>query len=138
MRHRKKGRKLNRTSSHRRAMLANMATALFTNERIKTTEAKAKELRSLVERMITLAKRGDLHSRRLVLRVIRDKKVASKLFDDIAPRFSEREGGYTRIIKLGPRQGDAAPMSILELVEKGSEATEAEGKVSSSGVEGRG
>lgn len=117
MRHRKKGNKLSRSRSHRRAMLANMATALLQWERIRTTEAKAKELRRLVERLITLAKRGDLHSRRLVLRVVRDKKVVAKLFDDIALRFATREGGYTRMVKLGPRQGDAAPMSLLELVE---------------------
>lgn len=107
---------MNRTGSHRRAMLANLAIALLDKERVKTTDAKAKQARQLVERLITLAKRGDLHSRRLALRVIKDKKVVSKLFETIAPRFSDRQGGYTRITKLGPRCGDAASLSILELV----------------------
>ncbi len=116
MRHRKKGRKLNRTASHRRAMLRNMATSLFLHERVETTTAKAKELRPYAERLITLAKRGDLHARRLAAAKVRDRAVVGKLFDDIGPRFQDRPGGYTRILKLGARKGDAADMSLIELV----------------------
>jgi large subunit ribosomal protein L17 len=121
MRHRKKGRKLNRTASHRKATLRNMATSLFRHERIETTEAKAKELRPFAERMVTLAKRGDLHARRQAARQISDRQVLGKLFDDIGPRFAERQGGYTRILKLGARRGDAAEMALIELTDKGSE-----------------
>ena len=117
MRHRKKGRKLSRTPSHRRATLRNMATSLFLHERIETTTAKAKELRPYAERLITLARRGDLHARRLAARKIQDRQVLGKLFDDIAPRFAERPGGYTRVLKLGNRRGDAADMSLIELVD---------------------
>ena len=121
MRHRKKGRKLNRTASHRKAMLRNMATSLFQHERVTTTEAKAKELRPYAERLITLAKRGDLHARRLAARKIADQEILRKLFDDIGPRFTERPGGYTRIRKLGIRKGDAAEMALIELVEQSSQ-----------------
>ncbi len=117
MRHRKKGRKLSRTPSHRKATLRNMAASLFLHERIETTTAKAKELRPYAERLITLARRGDVHSRRLAARKIHDRNVLGKLFDDIAPRFTERPGGYTRILKLGNRKGDAADMSLIELVD---------------------
>ena len=116
MRHRKKGRKLQRTASHRRAMLRNLATSLFRHERIKTTTAKAKELRPYAERLITLARRGDLHARRLVARKIQDREVLGKLFDEISSRYAERSGGYTRILKLGNRKGDAAEISLIELV----------------------
>jgi len=116
VRHRKKGRQLSRTRSHRKATLRNMATSLFRHERIETTTAKAKELRPFAERLITLACRGDLHARRLAGRNIQDREVLGKLFDDIGPRFSERPGGYTRILKLGNRKGDAAEMSLIELV----------------------
>ncbi|HIA73807.1 MAG TPA: 50S ribosomal protein L17 [Gemmatimonadetes bacterium] len=116
MRHRKKGRKLQRTASHRRAMLRNLATSLFRHERIETTTAKAKELRPYAERLITLARRGDLHARRLVARKIQDREVLGKLFDEIASRYAERPGGYTRILKLGNRKGDAAEISLIELV----------------------
>ena len=116
MRHRKSGRKLGRTASHRKATLANLATALFEHTSIKTTTAKAKEARATVERLITFAKRGDLHSRRQVMRTIKDKAIVKKLFDEIAPKYAERNGGYTRIIGLGQRQGDGANLSILELV----------------------
>ena len=119
MRHRKSGRKLNRTSSHRKAMMRNMVTSLLDHERIETTDAKAKELRRLTDRMITLGKRGDLHARRQALSVIRSKAVTAKLFDEIADRFRDRPGGYTRVIKVGNRSGDAAPVSIIELVEAG-------------------
>jgi large subunit ribosomal protein L17 len=117
MRHRKKGRHLGRTTSHRQAMLRNMATSLFKHERIETTLAKAKELRQYAEPLITKAKRGDLHNRRLVARQIRDREALSKLFEEIGPRYAERPGGYTRVVKLGHRSGDAADVAIIELVE---------------------
>lgn len=121
MRHRNKGRALSRTSSHRKATLRNLATSLFRHERIETTTAKAKELRPYAERLITLARRGDLHSRRLAARSVSDRAVLGKLFDDIAPRFETRPGGYTRILKLGTRRGDAAEMALIELVERREE-----------------
>ena len=117
MRHRRKGRKLGRTGPHRKALLSNMAIALFEHEKIQTTEPKSKELRRTAEKLITLAKRGDLTARRRAARTIRDKVILQKLFDDIGPRYAERKGGYTRIIKLGHRFGDGAPMAIIELVE---------------------
>ncbi|MBL90953.1 MAG: 50S ribosomal protein L17 [Myxococcales bacterium] len=116
MRHLKKGRKLNRSNAHRQAMLRNMAVSLFRHERIETTDAKAKTIRSFAERLITLAKRGDLHARRLAYRHVRDQDILKKLFDDIGPRYAERPGGYTRIFKLGNRRGDNAPLSMIELV----------------------
>jgi len=116
VRHRKKGRQLSRTRSHRKATLRNLATSLFLHERIETTTAKAKELRPFAERLITLARRGDVHSRRLAAMKIQDRDVLGKLFDDIAPRYMERPGGYTRVLKLGNRKGDAAEMSLIELV----------------------
>ncbi|CAB5122853.1 LSU ribosomal protein L17p [Olavius algarvensis associated proteobacterium Delta 3] len=116
MRHRKSGIKLNRTGSHRKAMFRNMVTSLFKHDRIRTTDAKAKELRSWADRLITLAKRGDLHARRQALAIIREKAVVHKLFEDVQNRFGNRQGGYTRVIKLGPRKGDAAPISLVELV----------------------
>jgi large subunit ribosomal protein L17 len=122
MRHLKSGRKLNRSSSHRRAMLANMVTSLLLHEQMETTDAKAKELRRWADRMVTLGKRGTLHARRQALAFVRDRKVVAKLFDDIASRFRERPGGYTRITKLGIRQGDAAALSIIELTERGDQA----------------
>ncbi len=117
MRHRNKGRTLSRTASHKKATMRNMATSLFRHERIETTTAKAKELRPFAERLITLGKRGDLHARRLAGRLIADRQVLGKLFDDIGPRFTERPGGYTRILKLGTRRGDAAEMALIELVD---------------------
>ncbi len=116
MRHKKAGRKLGRTSAHRDAMFRNMVTSLFEHERIVTTTQKAKELRPIAEKLITLAKRGDLHARRQALSYIRSKDVVAKLFDEIKEQFATRNGGYTRIIKTGIRQGDAASMSIIELV----------------------
>jgi large subunit ribosomal protein L17 len=116
MRHQKAGLKLNRTSSHRKAMFRNMVTSLFKHERIRTTTAKAKELRRWAERLITLAKRGDLHARRQVLSVIREKAVAHKLFEVAQQRFGAVSGGYTRITRLGRRPGDAAPISLIELL----------------------
>lgn len=117
MRHRVKGRKLKRTASHRTALLRALATSLLKHKRIKTTLAKAKEARSFVERIITKAKKGDLHSRRLVLNEIKDKEVVKELFSDIVNKIADRPGGYTRIVKLGTRLGDAAQMAILELVD---------------------
>jgi large subunit ribosomal protein L17 len=116
MRHLNAGRKLNRSASHRRALFRNLVTALLERERIKTTDAKAKETRRLAERMITLGKEGTLAARRRALTFVQSRTVVKKLFDDIAPRFKERNGGYTRIVKIGIRHGDAAPVSILELV----------------------
>jgi large subunit ribosomal protein L17 len=115
--HLKSKRKLNRTAAHRKAMLNNIVTELFKHGRIKTTEVKAKEMVKLVDKLVTLAKRGDLYARRQVLRYIKDKDVVKKLFDIIAPRFQTHQGGYTRIVKFGQRKGDGAPIAIIELVE---------------------
>ena len=116
MRHRKAGVKLNRTSSHRKAMFRNMVTSLLKHEKIRTTDVKAKALRAWVDHIITLAKRGDLHARRQALSIVREKKVVHKLFAEASDKFGGREGGYTRITKLGFRKGDAAPVSIIELI----------------------
>ena len=118
MRHNKTGRKLGRNSSHRKAMMRNMVTSLLDHEKITTTDARAKELRKIAEKMITLGKRGTLHARRQALQVIMDKNVVAKLFERIAPRYADRPGGYTRIVKLGYRQGDNAALSLIELVEE--------------------
>jgi large subunit ribosomal protein L17 len=118
MRHGKKIAKLGRTASHRKAMLSNMMMSLFANERITTTQIRAKALRRTAEKVITFAKKGDLHARRQVLRVIADKQIVSKLFDELGPRYKSRNGGYTRVVKLGPRRGDGAFMSIIELVDR--------------------
>jgi large subunit ribosomal protein L17 len=118
MRHNKSGKRLGRNTPHRTAMLRNMVTSLFDHEKITTTDARAKELRKVVDRMITLGKRGDLHARRQVLSVIRDQKIVAKLFDQIGPRYKDRPGGYTRIVKIGSRLGDNAPQSIIALVEE--------------------
>lgn len=117
MRHRKSGRKLGRSSSHRKALFRNMVTSLLEHERIQTTDAKAKEVRRVAERMITLGKRGTLHARRRAMRIIRRREVTAKVFDELADRYRDRHGGYTRILKLGIRTGDAAPISIVELVQ---------------------
>ena len=109
-------RKLGRDSSARKALLRGIVTSLFQHERIETTEAKAKELRKVADKMLTLAKRGDLHARRQVMAYMMDEDVVKKLFDEVAPKYKDRKGGYTRIIKAGVRQGDAAPMVIIELV----------------------
>ncbi|MBI1987441.1 MAG: 50S ribosomal protein L17 [Nitrospinae bacterium] len=121
MRHRKAGRKLGRTSSHRQAMLGNMLMGLITSEGIITTLAKAKELRRVADRMITLAKRGDLHARRLALMVVRDEPAVRKLFDVLGQRYAERHGGYTRIYQLGHRHGDSAPLALIEWVDRPAE-----------------
>ncbi len=116
MKHRVAGRKLGRTSMHRTSVLRNLSTELFRHERIRTTLMKAKELRPFAERLITLAKRETLHARRLVLRDIHDRDVVAKMFDAISSRFAQRPGGYTRIVKLGPRRGDNSEMALIELI----------------------
>jgi large subunit ribosomal protein L17 len=126
MRHLVKGRKLRRTTAHRKALLRNLVTSFLETERIKTTLAKAKEARPLAEKMITLAKKNTLHTKRQALRVLTKEAAAKKLFEEIAPRFSERPGGYTRIVKLGTRLGDGAQMAMFELV--GSEYKKKEKK----------
>ncbi len=122
MRHRKDHRKLGRSPSHRKAMLRNLVTSLLEHEQVRTTEAKAKEVRRIAERMITLGKRGTLHARRRALRTIRSKQVAAKVFDTLSARYSERKGGYTRVMKLGRRVGDNADMAIVELIPDGESA----------------
>ena len=117
MRHKKKGRKLGRTPSHRKAMIGNMAANLFKHKQIRTTDAKAKAARPVIEKLITLGKRGNLHARRQAMKILPTKDDVNLLFHEIAPQYQDREGGYTRIIKLGQRINDAAPTSILELVE---------------------
>ncbi len=116
MRHKVVGRKLGRNASHRKAMFRNMVTSLLEHERIVTTVPKAKEVRRVAEKMITLGKRGDLHARRQAMTYIRSKAVVAKLFDDLSEQYADRQGGYTRIIRTGTRSGDAAPMAIIELV----------------------
>ncbi len=123
-----KGRRMGGSSAHQRLMLANLATALFEHGRIRTTEARAKRLRPYAERLVTIAKREDLHARRQVMKTIRDKEIVHQLFAEIAPRYAERPGGYTRIIKIGARKGDNAPMAIIELVEALTVAQEAVGE----------
>ncbi|MDD4730366.1 MAG: 50S ribosomal protein L17 [Desulfovibrio sp.] len=125
MRHRKSGRKLNRTNAHRKALMRNMARALLTYERIRTTEAKAKELRKVVDGLVSLALRDDLHSRRQAYKALNNHQLVQRLFDEIAPRFKEDQGGYTRILKLAvPRRGDCAPMCVIELTRRAEEAAE--------------
>ncbi|WP_292895750.1 MULTISPECIES: 50S ribosomal protein L17 [unclassified Nitratireductor] len=122
MRHGKSGRKLNRTASHRKALFANMAASLIEHEQIVTTLPKAKELRPIVEKLVTLGKRGDLHARRQAISAIRDESLVKRLFDTLAPRYAERNGGYTRIMKAGFRHGDNAPMAVIEFVDRDVEA----------------
>ena len=117
MRHHRQGKKLGRDASHRRALYANLASALIEHGRIRTTEAKAKAVKPIAEQMITLARRGDVHARRQALAYLRSQDVVHKLFSEVAPRFADRPGGYSRIVKIGPRQGDAAEMVYLELVD---------------------
>jgi len=129
MRHLNAGRKLNRSGAHRKALFRNLVTSLIEHESVRTTDAKAKELRSYADRMVTLGKRGTLHARRQALAFVRSASAVKKLFEDIAPRFQQRPGGYTRVTKLGVRRGDAAPMSVVELTERSTTGqTEAERK----------
>jgi len=130
MRHRKGGKKLGRNPAHRRALLRNLVTSLFKYEQIETTDAKAKAIRPIAEKMITLAKRGDLHARRQALAFIQEKKIVHKLFEEIAKRYMDRQGGYIRIIKKGIRKGDAAPISVVQLIpaeEAGAEEEQKQG-----------
>jgi large subunit ribosomal protein L17 len=122
MRHRNQGRKLNRTATHRSALFASLATALIKHEQIATTLPKAKELRRVTDRLITLAKKGDLHARRLAFSRLRDEAIVAKLFDTLGPRYAERPGGYTRVLKAGFRYGDSAPMAVIELVDRDPDA----------------
>lgn len=117
MRHKKSGRKLSRKTAHRKALMSNLASALITHKKIKTTDAKAKELRMFIEPLVTFAKRGDIHARRQVLKKIRHKSIVRELFDNVGPTFSNRKGGYTRITKLGYRDNDCAPISLIEFVD---------------------
>ncbi len=128
MRHGKSGRKLNRTASHRKALFANMAASLIRHEQIITTLPKAKELKPIVDKLVTLGKRGDLHARRQAISQIRDKDAVSKLFDTLAPRYKDRAGGYSRVLKAGFRHGDAAPIAVIELVDRDESARGAEDK----------
>jgi large subunit ribosomal protein L17 len=136
MRHHKSGRKLNRTSSHRKAMFANMAASLIKHEQIITTLPKAKDLRPIVEKLVTLAKRGDLHARRQAISQLRDVGTVKKLFDTIGPRYKERAGGYTRVLKAGYRYGDAAPVAVIEFVDRDREARGAEDRARVAEAEG--
>ena len=122
MRHRKQGRKLNRTASHRKAMFANMAASIIEHEQIVTTLPKAREIRRIVDKLISLGKRGDLHARRQAISKIRDVEQVRKLFETLGPRYKERNGGYTRVLKAGFRYGDNAPMAVVELVDRDLEA----------------
>ena len=131
MRHQKSGRKLGRNSSHRKAMFGNMVTSLFKHEQIETTESKAKELQPVAEKLITLAKRGDLHARRQAFALMRDKAVTNKLFEDLKERFLDRQGGYTRILKKGQRKGDGAAISIIQLLPKEEETKKSKRKTKS-------
>jgi large subunit ribosomal protein L17 len=128
MRHLNKGRQLNRSGSHRKALLRNLAVSVLTHECIRTTEAKAKEARGLIERVITWGKRGDLHARRLAVRQVKSRALVKKVFDELAPRYQQRPGGYTRIIKAGYRPGDNAPLVVLELVDRPETTTDSKSK----------
>ncbi len=138
MRHGVAHRKLNRTASHRRAMFANMAASLIEHEQIVTTLPKAKELKPIMDKLITLAKRGDLHARRQAISKIRDKGQVAKLFETLGPRYAERPGGYTRVLKAGFRHGDSAPMAVIELVDRDPEAKGAADRAREDAVEGAG
>jgi large subunit ribosomal protein L17 len=128
MRHGNSGRRFNRSAAHRKAMFANMAAALIRHEQIVTTLPKAKDLRPVVEKLVTLGKRGDLHARRLAIAQIRDEDAVKKLFEKLGPRYSSRNGGYTRVLKAGFRYGDSAPAAVIELVDRDPEAKGAEDK----------
>ena len=135
MRHGKSGRKLNRTASHRKAMFANMAASLLRHEQIVTTLPKAKDLRPVVDKLITLGKRGDLHARRQAIAQIRDEEVVSKLFETLGPRYKDRNGGYTRVLKAGFRHGDNAAVAVIELVDRDTDAKGAEDRARQEALE---
>lgn len=141
MRHRRAGKKLGRDSSHRQAMLRNMVTSLFKHEQLETTDAKAKQLRPMAEKIITLAKRGDLHARRQALAYIKDKAITHRLFGDLKDRYMDRQGGYVRIVKKGNRKGDGAPLSVIQLLpeEEGKKKVKKKGKTAkaASGAESK-
>lgn len=141
MRHRRAGKKLGRDSSHRQAMLRNMVTSLFKHEQLETTDAKAKQLRPMAEKIITLAKRGDLHARRQALAYIKDKAITHRLFGDLRDRYMDRQGGYVRIVKKGNRKGDGAPLSVIQLLpeEEGKKKVKKKGKTAkaASGAESK-
>lgn len=128
MRHRRAGKKLGRSASHRDAMMRNMVTSFLKDEKVVTTDMKAKLLKSITDKMITLGKRGDLHARRQVSMVVRDRAVTKKLFEEISPRYQDRQGGYTRSVKIGNRHGDNAPISVVELVVRPEEVKAKKGK----------
>jgi len=127
MRHLKTGRKLNRTAAHRKALMRNLVKALLLREQIQTTDAKAKELRRWADRMVTLGKKNSVHARRLAFSYLGSRRLVQRLFDDVAPRFQSRSGGYTRVLKIGPRRGDAAPISLVEFTERKAEPSTVEG-----------
>ena len=123
MRHLKAGRKLNRTAAHRKMLMRNLVKALIQREQIRTTDAKAKELRRWADRMVTLGKKGTLHARRLAFAYLGSRRLVQRLFDEVTPRFQDRAGGYTRVLKIGPRRGDAAPISLVEFTVRGEAKT---------------
>ena len=127
MRHLKTGRKLNRTAAHRKALMRNLVKALLLREQIQTTDAKAKELRRWADRMVTLGKKNSVHARRLAFSYLGSRRLVQRLFDEVAPRFQSRSGGYTRVLKIGPRRGDAAPISLVEFTERKAEPSTVEG-----------
>lgn len=127
MRHLKTGRKLNRTAAHRKALMRNLVKALLLREQIQTTDAKAKELRRWADRMVTLGKKNSVHARRLAFSYLGSRRLVQRLFDEVAPRFQSRSGGYTRVLKIGPRRGDAAPISLVEFTERKADPATVEG-----------
>ncbi len=127
MRHLKTGRKLNRTAAHRKALMRNLVKALLLREQIQTTDAKAKELRRWADRMVTLGKKNSVHARRLAFSYLGSRRLVQRLFDEVAPRFQSRSGGYTRVLKIGPRRGDAAPISLVEFTERKADPSTVEG-----------
>jgi large subunit ribosomal protein L17 len=132
MRHLKTGRKLNRTAAHRKALMRNLVKALLLREQIQTTDAKAKELRRWADRMVTLGKKNSVHARRLAFSYLGSRRLVQRLFDEVAPRFQSRSGGYTRVLKIGPRRGDAAPISLVEFTERKADPSTVEGNAANS------
>ncbi len=132
MRHLKTGRKLNRTAAHRKALMRNLVKALLLREQIQTTDAKAKELRRWADRMVTLGKKNSVHARRLAFSYLGSRRLVQRLFDEVAPRFQSRSGGYTRVLKIGPRRGDAAPISLVEFTERKADPSTVAGRAANS------